>query len=165
MELEDIWLWYCEQRLGQPKERPDIEALEASEVLELLWTLHPLFTARSEAIAATPFSDAFNDEADGALAQMAIANSFKGWDRISAGAWRVLYERLVFCETVIILNQAQGDGFTTRLPAGLDQEDQMRALLLKLLLGEGRSIDRRLLARSPRGRAPSFPASTSLRRQ
>lgn len=165
MELENVWLWYCAERLGQPTEQPAMEPLGPAEVLDLFWTFHAVFRPRHDAIAATPYSEAFDEEADGALAQLAIADSFAGWEAMSAGAWRVLYERFAYSCTVAMANEVEGTEVIASLPVGLDDRSRARALLLRFLLGGGRSIDRRLLARSKPGALPPFPASTPLRRQ
>ena len=164
MELSEIWLWYCSERLGQPSRLPDPVALSPWDGLELFLTFHPMFLARIEAIAATPYLRRFDGEADEGLAQLARFDGFDAWDGMSAGAWRVLYERLAYAEVVALTNEAAGNPVIAHLPAGLDVQSRARALLLQFLLGGARSIDRRLLPRSPRGAAAPLPGSTSLRR-
>lgn len=165
MELEDVWTWYCWQRLGEPVERPQMEPLTPEAGLKLLWEFHPLFTPRMDAIRATAYSDAFDDQADAALAALARDNDLASWNELDAGTWRVLYERLAYSETVMVVNMLAGTPSIGRLPRGLDDASRSRAVLLQFLLGGGRSIDRRLLPRSTAGSAPAFPAVSSLRQQ
>lgn len=165
IERERLWLWYAAERLGQPKKQPPFESMTAGQALELLWQLHPVFTGRSDAIAATPYSADFDAEADAALEALAVTDSFDRWEAISAGAWRVLYERHVYAATVLTASMVRNTGFTEHLPVGLDGKAQGRALFLKLLLGPARTIDRQLLPRSKPEALPAFPADMTLRRQ
>ena len=163
MELKDIWMWYCEQRLGAAELPPPIP-VSPWQAMELFWDMHPMFTARYDAIKAVPYSPAFDEEADGALAQMAITDSFDGWEGLSSGAWRVMSERLQYTEVVILANEVQGSEVIAHLPLGLDRRSRVRALLLMFLLGGGRTIDRRLLPARPDGSLPAFPSTQTLKR-
>jgi hypothetical protein len=96
---------------------------------------------------------------------MAEEDSFAPWDALPAGAWRVLFERFAYCSTVVAVNLAAGRASIDRVPAGLSSQAQARALLLRYLLGPGRTIDRKVLPLSAPGTAPPFPASTPIRRQ
>lgn len=164
MKLSEIWLWYCEQHIPAVA-TPGTEGLSPEKVLEDFWTFHPLFTGRTGVISATPYSTDFDDAADDALAQMALEDSFASWEGISAGTWRVLQERFVYCSTVVAANMAAGKEVIDHLPSGLPPKARARALLLRYLLGHGRTIDRRLLPKAPIGSAPQFPASAPIRRQ
>ena len=165
MDLADIWIWYVAQRLGADPVREDFADIGPWSTLELLWGFHPLFTARWDAIAATPYSTEFDAEADGALARLAIDDATGSWDGLSSGAWRVLQERLAFLEVVVVANEAAGTKVFTEAPRLLDRTKQARTVLLRMLLGPARTIDRRLLPPSAPGAAPPVPATTSLRRQ
>lgn len=164
MKLSEIWIWYCEQRLGSLPKR-GAAALSPDEVLQAFWTVHPHFTGRMDAIKAAPYSTDFDEEADGALSALAATDSFDTWDGLSVGAWRVLYERLAYCEVVVLANVAAGTEVIDHLPPGLNRQSTERALLLRYLLGHGRTIDRRLLPRSQPGKLPPFPVSATFRRQ
>lgn len=164
MELSEIWLWYCEQHIPAIA-MPGAEGLSPEKVLEDFWTFHPLFSGRSDVISATPYSTDFDEAADEALARMAMEDSFASWDGISAGAWRVLHERLVYCSVVVSANLVAGSEVIVHLPSGLSPKVRARALLLRYLLGHGRTIDRRLLPKSLRGSAQPFPVSAPIRRQ
>lgn len=166
MSLSSVWLWYCEQhlsaaQLGAQRTR----ALSPDEVMEAFWTFHPLFIGRLDVIKATPYSKQFDVTADGALGAMAMTDSFASWEEMPAGAWRVLYERFVYCSTVVAANMAAGTPVIDQVPAGLAPEKTARALLLRYLLGHGRTIDRRVLPLSAPGTLPPFPASIPIRRQ
>lgn len=164
MELSQAWVWYCLDRLGT-NELPPPEELGPWQVLELLFDFVPLFHARHQAIAATRYDDAFDEEADGALALVAMSDTFSGWDELTAGAWRVLAERWTYAGTVAAANAAMNNPVIGHLPIGLDRQSRARAVLLQFLLGGARTIDRRLLRPMPDGSLPEFPAATRLRRQ
>ena len=165
MDLSEIWLAYCADRLGPAIEDAEAIAIAPWRGVELLFRWHPLFVDKTDAIAAVPYAQSFDDEADFALVMLARDDAFDAFQTRSAGAWRVLYERLVFAETVLLVNEVRLNAVIGRLPVGLAEEQQSRALGLMFLLGGARTIDRRLLPRSKPGTLPSFPASTSLRLQ
>lgn len=165
MDREIVWLWYVSQKLGKEPSPHDVVPVSPWRAFELLFVFHPLFTPRMPAIAATAFSEEFDDEADTALFSLAAIDNVSEWEKLSSGAWRVLQERLVFVETVALTNAALNEPVFITLPRGLDETASSRTLLLRMLLGPGRTIDRRLLARSTPGTAPTFPAATTLRRQ
>lgn len=165
MELSEIWLWYCGERFPGLEEMPAPEPVAPMDALGLFFDLFPMFTARSSAIRSTRYDPAFDEEADGALAHMARFDSFDGWERMSAGAWRVMNERLLYAATVATANEAAANPVIAHLPAGLDRQSRARALMLMFLLGGARTIDRRLLPAKPDGSLPEFPANTRLRRQ
>jgi hypothetical protein len=166
MDLSGVWLWYCEQHLSPAAIAAQrTEALSAEQVMEHFWTFHPLFSGRLDAIRATPYSTDFDDGADEALAQLAIEDSFAGWDALSAGVWRVLHERFMFCSVVVAANMLEGAATMERIPAGLSSQAAARALLLRWLLGHGRTIDRKVLPPSAPGTVLPFPVSTPIRRQ
>ncbi len=165
MELSGVWLWYCEQHLS-----PDAlaaqrtVALSPDDVMEAFFTFHPLFSGRLDAIRATPYSTDFDESADEALAQMAMSDSFESWEELTAGTWRVLYERFLYCSVVVAANMAAGRTSMDRIPLGLSSQAAPRALLLRYLLGHGRNIDRQVLPQSSPGTAPPFPVSATIRR-
>lgn len=164
MEMSEIWMWYCGE-MFPGREMPAPEPISPWRVVELFFDFHPMFTARFDAIRATRYSTAFDDEADRALMHMARHDTMDGWERMTAGAWRVMYERLAYCEIVALANEAAKKPFIAHLPVGLDRQSQGRALLLMFLLGHGRTIDRRLLPQSPDGSLPAFPSTSLLQRQ
>lgn len=161
MELSKAWIAYCE-----PKVAPDAEAEPFSPdlVMERLWLFNPLFTARFDAITATDFSTVFDEEADGALMDLAWHDRI-AWDGLSVGAWRVLFDRHEYALIVAMANKTAGVAVIAGLPRGLSEEEQSRALLLQFLLGGARTIDRRLLPKSRSGRVPPIPGTTLLRQQ
>ena len=168
MDLRDVAQWYAERRLGRAlssRDAADAVRLTPWQTLEALWVFHPLFTPRWDAIEATPYSETFDAEADEALVLLAKVDSFDHWDGLSAGAWRVLFERLAFLEVVILANEAEGAKVFTGVPRALDQRSRSRMLLLTFLLGPARTIDRGVLPKSDPGKAPKFPSSMPLRRQ
>jgi hypothetical protein len=166
MDLSKLWLWYCEQHLSAADLAAQrTRALSPDEVMECFWTFHPLFTGRMDAIKATPYSTDFDDSADEALGMMAMEDSFALWDALPAGTWRVLYERFSYCSVVVAANMAAGTVSIDRVPAGLSSQATARALLLRYLLGHGRTIDRKVLPPSAPGTAPSYPVSATIRRQ
>ncbi|MFC2254876.1 hypothetical protein ACETRX_35140 [Labrys portucalensis] len=164
MELREIWIAYCEQQLGDRAASAAPVIISPKKAMALLWNFNALFTPRVAAITATAFSTQFDEEADGALAMLARTDSFASWERMSAGAWRVLYERHLYTLVVMDANAALSEPVISRLPSGLTRQSQARALLLQFLLGGARSIDRQLLPLSKPGTLPAFPANTSLRR-
>ncbi|MBB4953994.1 hypothetical protein H4S14_002056 [Agrobacterium vitis] len=164
MELSEIWLWYCGERFPNEEELPPPEPISPFGALELLFDLHPMFTARYDAIKLTPYNTAFDGEADGALAHMARFDSFDAWNTMTAGAWRVMNDRLAYAEAVLCVNEAEGNPVIAHLPIGLDRQSQARALMLMYLLGGARTIDRRLLAARPDGSPPELPSQLPLQR-
>ena len=163
--MNQILISYCEERLGELADPTAVVNFSPDKVLERLWVFLPMFTARNDAIKATVYSEAFDDEADDALARLAKDNGTASWDEMSAGAWRVMQERLAYCLVVINKSKAENVEVMTYLPPGLDRTEQSNALLLMYLLGPARTIDRQLLPLSPPGCPPSFPADTKLRKQ
>lgn len=165
MEFLELVLAYAERHLGRAPEPASAEKVSPAAALELLWEFHPLFTPRMPAIEATPYSTSFDREADNALLRMAETDSFDAWEGLSAGAWRVLQERLTYVETVAVVNEAKGTGVFTSVPSGLARQQKARFVLLLQLLGPGRTVDRQLLSRSKPGSASAFPSGQTLRRQ
>lgn len=164
MELNEIWYWYCEQRFPHEKELPKPEPVAPWDALDLLFDLHPMFTARYDIINSVPYDMVFDGEVDGALCQLAQLNSFDGWDEMSAGAWRVMSERLLWSETVIAVNAAQDKQVIAHLPVGLDRQSSARALMIMYLLGGGRTIDPKMLRERSDSRFPAFPAKRPIRK-
>ncbi len=167
MDLKDVAQWYAERRLGRalgPDDAAEAVRLSPQHALEMLFAFHPLFTPRWDALEATPYSDAFDTEADEALLKLAELDNLDHWDGLSAGAWRVLWERLAFLEVVIIANMVAGTRVLTGVPRSLDERSRSRMLLLTFVLGPARTIDRGVLPRSEPGTALRFPSSTALRR-
>lgn len=157
MDLGKVWMEYCFEAIGRPPKPPALRPLTPWEVVERLFDFHPLFAPRHEEISATPYSTAFDDAADAALLTLARDDDLSSWEALSAGAWRVLMERLVYSEVVAIANVLAGTPVIARLPPGLTRQQEGRALLLQFLLGGGRSIDRKLLPTPAPGAAPAFP--------
>ena len=145
MELRDAWLLYCEQKFPDAEYLPDPEAFSPKETAMLLYEAGYLFTPRMAAINATPYDTLFDEEADGALIWLARFDNFELWDKMSAGGWRVMYERFSYAIVVAGANAAAGTEVMTRLPQGLDHQSQCRAAMLQFLLGGARTIDPRLL--------------------
>lgn len=164
MELSDVWIWYCEERFPNEEDLPKPEPVTPRQALELFFDLHPMFTERNDAIKLVAYNTAFDGEADGALAHLARFDTFDGWNEMSAGAWRVISERLLYAETVAAANEAHGEPVIAHLPVGLDRKSRARALLLMFLLGGARTIDRRLLPERPDGSLPPFPGTLPLRK-
>ncbi|KIC38129.1 hypothetical protein RA27_20370 [Ruegeria sp. ANG-R] len=165
MQLSEVWMSYCADRFPEEKELPPPMPVDPWEALELLFELHPMFTARYDAIKSAPFDRIHDEETDGALCQLAMTDSFAGWDGLSAGGWRVMIERLIWSETVIAANAAQNNPVIAHLPEGLDRMSSAKALLLMYLLGGGRDVDTRTLDARPRGTFPSLPAQRPIRKQ
>ena len=164
MELSEIWIAYCEERFPQGAAFPQPEPVSPTMAAELFFDLHPLFRARMDGFTNVPYNTAFDDEADGALAHMARFDTFERWGELSAGAWRVLYERFVYAQAVVLANEAAKEPVIGHLPVGLDRDAQSKALLLKFLLGGARTIDRELLPPTADGSLPTLPAGTPLRK-
>jgi hypothetical protein len=166
MELHEIWLWYVNEHISELDAKALPVKFTASGTMEKFFDLHPMFTARWDAITAVAFNEAFDDEADGALAECAISDSFAGWEALSAGGWRVLSDRLLYCELVLSVQWArEPETIIDRLPRGLSADRQTKALLLKYLLGHGRTIDRHVLPIKQTNTFPAVPATLTLRRQ
>jgi hypothetical protein len=146
MELSEIWLAYVnEHMVADAGKFPPVE-ITASQTLERLFELHPIFTSRWDAIMSVKYTDAFDEEANNALAHLAMTDSFAAWDELSVGAWRVLVERLQYCEVVLVANMAAApNAVLNHLPIGLTRDQEARALLLRYLLEQGRTIDRQIL--------------------
>lgn len=165
MELGKIWQWYYEQRLPEDAPLPSLMPVTPWQAIGHFFDAMPLFTGRIGAIRSTAYNTAFDDEADGALASLAINDSFAEWDMLSAGAWRVLYERLVYAMVVAAANEAQGNPVIARHPEGFDRQTRSRALLLEFLLGGARTIDPRLLEKHGREGLPDPAALRPIRKQ
>jgi hypothetical protein len=165
MELRDVWYWYCQQRFPEEKELPPPQPVSPWEGLELLFDLHPMFTARSDIVSSVEYDTVFDDEVDGALCKLAVVDDFGSWDEMTAGGWRVMSERLLWSETVIAANAASDVDVIAHLPAGLNRQSSARALMLMYLLGGGRTIDPRVLDKRRDGTFPGFPADRPIRRQ
>ncbi len=165
MKLSEVWLAYCETRFPNEASLPPPEPLAPWDAIELFFDLHPMFTAQYDIINSVPFDTSFDEEADGALCQLAMVDSFDGWDAMSAGAWRVMSERLLWSQTVLAVNAARETEVIAHLPIGLDRQSKARALMLMYLFGGGRSIDSRMLRERPDGRFPGFPADRPIRKQ
>ncbi|NVM42017.1 hypothetical protein HWX16_16940 [Ochrobactrum intermedium] len=166
MELNEVWLVYANKHmLSNAADLPPIE-FTASETLRCFFDVHPMFTGRWDAIMSVSFNAAFEEEADMGLVQLAATNSFKDWERLSAGAWRVINERMMYSEVVLSLTMArEPKSIMDRLPQGLGSDQQTIALLLKYLLGHGRTIDRRVLPVKDRRSLVEFGAMQTLRQQ
>ncbi|MDC7682188.1 hypothetical protein PQU92_02805 [Asticcacaulis sp. BYS171W] len=165
VDLHQIWLGYVNEHMAVGAELSPSLEFTAFDVLERFFELHPLFSPRWEAIMSVVYSDAFDEDADAALITAAKVGSFDNWASLSAGVWRNLTERLLYCE-VVIYSAAAADPFeiTDRLPIGLSHEQQSMSLFLKYFLGHGRSIDRRVLPFKRRRSISFLSPSQSLQR-
>ncbi len=61
-------------------------------------------SAFASTLTAVEYNDAFDDEADAMLLRLAATESAGDWDSANAGAWKVLSERLLYSETVLLLS-------------------------------------------------------------
>ena len=166
MELSEIWLAYVNQHMAADAGKVPPLEFTASQTLERLFDLHPIFTARWDAMMSVKYNDAFDEEADNALANLAMTDSFVAWEQLSAGTWRVLVERLQYCEVVLAANMAVvPNSISNRLPIGLTRDQEARALLLRYLLGQGRTIDRQILPVKERRTFIALSPSQALRSQ
>ena len=147
MDLREAWTLYCEQKFPDPENLPPLDPLSPRETAMLLFENSFLFAARHDRITATPYDKVFDEEADGSLIWLAQFDNFELWDKMSAGGWRVMYERYVYAQVVAMANAAAKEPVMTRIPRGLDPQSQARTVLLQLLLGGARTIDPRLLER------------------
>lgn len=164
-DLKDAWWAYCADRFPDLAEMPDPLPVSPREAAMLLFEAGFMFTARMGAIKATPYSPAFDEEADGALAYLANLDDLDGWDRMSAGAWRVMFERYVYAQVVCGANAVARTPVIAHLPRGLDRQSQSRALLLQFLLGGARTIDPRLLEKHSREGLPGPETLKPIRKQ
>jgi hypothetical protein len=155
MELSRAWIAYCEDRLPNGAGRSI--TLDPEEQLSLLYDHAGLFTPRMPMIRATRFAAAFDDEADRALLELSRHDSFEGFDRMTAGGWRVMYDRFLYACVVLAAVMASGRPVMMTLPDGLDRPVLARAFLLRLLLGPARSIDRAMLPAEDHGTSRTFP--------
>ena len=98
MELSEIWLAYVnEHTVADAGKFPPVE-ITASQTLERLFELHPIFTSRWDAIMSVKYTDAFDEEANNALAHLAMTDSFAAWDELSvAKAARSARVKLAHC--------------------------------------------------------------------
>jgi len=154
MQLDEVWILYCQEHAPGVSEAM---ALTPGDQLALLFDHAPLFTPRMALLRATPYDPAFDLDADGALANLALSDSLAGFDVMPAGGWRVMLERYLFAAITIAAVMASGSPIMMRFPAGLQRQHRARALLLRLLLGPARTIDRTVLPRSAPGTLPPFP--------
>jgi len=166
MELSEVWLQYVNDHLDPAlAKKPPLE-FTAWQTIERFFEIHPMLTARWDALAGTPFNAEFDEVADMALVQVAATDSFASWDNLVVGAWRVISDRLMYCEIVLGVTAArEPKGVMARLPQGLERNRQTKALLLKYLLGHGRTIDRRVLPIEHKRSPQAFPATQTLRKQ
>jgi len=165
MELSRVWVTYCEKRLGPAADKATTVAISPKDTHELLYEWNGLFTRRASTLLEVPYSTEFDDEADAALCEAARVDNFRSWERLSAGAWRNLLERLTYAQGVALTNEMAGTDFIAWLPSGLSRRERSRAVGLQYLLGGARTIDPKWLSDKGRGAQTTFPASTSLRPQ
>ena len=166
MELNEVWLAYVNARIEAESAGLAPVEFTAWSALERFFEFHPMFTARWDAITATPFNADFDEIADRALIHVAATDSFSEWDRLPAGGWRVISDRLMYSSVVLTVMAAKHpDSITDRLPQGLKPEEESKALLLKYLLGHGRSIDRHVLPLKHDRWFGSFPGAQTQRKQ
>lgn len=161
--LRNVWIVYCEERLGRPLDTTQPVAIAPWQGMELLFRFNTMFAARTEMLKSVQFDEAFDAHADGALCQFAKDDAFDGWLKLNAGGWRILYERHLYALTVMAANAAANEPVISHLPEGLDEERQARALWLQFLLGGARRIDRRLVPKAMPGDIPRFPGEASLK--
>lgn len=164
MELSEVWIWYASERLGPRARTAEPRPISPWKGVELMFGWHPVLQPYADFAKAVSYDTSFDEEADNALCGLARSDSFATWNRLTAGAWRVLWERLAYAEAVMLANEVAGERVITHLPRGLDWQSRSRALGLQFLLGGAKTIDRRLLASTAPGALPTLPASTSSRR-
>jgi len=167
MEFNEVWLAYVNQRITEEMASRASLEFRAWGTLERFFEFHPMLTARWNAIAATSFNTDFDEIADRALVQVAATDSFASWDEhLPAGGWRVISDRLLYSQIVLcVMATKEPKAIMDGLPRGLTRDQENNALLLKYLLGHGRSIDRRVLPIRHDLSLGSFPRSQTLRRQ
>ncbi|MBI3771450.1 MAG: hypothetical protein HY272_01905 [Gammaproteobacteria bacterium] len=105
------------------------EYLSWWRVIELLWPLNDMFRARLMDIRKLEYDEAFEEEADSAIAAYVKAPGAGAWSGISAGAWRVLLERHQQRLELAMHNEIEGVRPLTA-PAGLNEADQLIFLML-----------------------------------
>lgn len=101
------------------------------QIAEAQWPMFEVFKAHHAQIASIPYSSAFEDEADQALAFLADGGTWSA-TYPSPGAWRVLHERNLQSLTVAAANEAKGNSEIIPVPASLPSEHYRIAAMLFL---------------------------------
>lgn len=110
----------------------DTQEISWWRVVELLWPLNDMFRARLLDICKLKYDEAFEEEADSAIAAYIKNPGAGAWGGIAPEAWRVLLERHQQMMTLAAYHEAEGDP-RIKIPAGLNETDQLLFLMLVLL--------------------------------
>lgn len=168
MELKHAWMWYCQERFPDPNANPAPEPVSPMQALSLLSDLQPMFTARIDMIEATPYNTAFDNEADNMLLHLARFDDLSAWENGSAGAWRVLTERLRLSVSMLRLDELDGKKVIGQLPSGLDRRSKARAVMLVQLGNRRSDVPPEWLPKQGHEQPaaiPDFPADWPLKKQ
>jgi hypothetical protein len=89
------------------------------QAVEALWPLNERFRPQVHQIRALPYLAAYEDEADAAIAALALNRPGADWSGLSGEAWRVLLERQQQILTVAVANEVAGNTKFMSIPSGL----------------------------------------------
>ncbi|MEO0496298.1 MAG: hypothetical protein AAF141_02860 [Pseudomonadota bacterium] len=158
------WLVYLQEALATD-EQPEFFPVAPELALKLLFAeIHP-FSRLSNDVKSVPYDRHFDDDADLAIATIAMNDDFSSISSSSLQVQRVVYERYVYALTVIAANWHEGTASIAHLPEGLSDHQRVVAILLLFLLNGAREIDRRLLPSPSDGSPPALPSGWPTTRQ
>lgn len=132
MEEVDLFRAFIEKELGEPLDSQEPRYLSGWEVVEALWPLNEVFRPHLAQVRSLPYDAAFESEADAAIKDTTMAAWPPQWEDLSAGVWRVLFERHIQAILVAATNEAAGNPLMP-VPARLPETALTGAAMIFLM--------------------------------
>ncbi|HSI41803.1 MAG TPA: hypothetical protein VLA00_14765 [Xanthobacteraceae bacterium] len=155
-----LWSTYLDAHAAADA-APAVDFPSNTVLLEYVWGFLESWRDRLPIVEATPYGEAYEEEADAALTALAITGTTSSWVAASAGVWRVLFARATWAVAALTLEDAGGGVVKIPLPTGATREVRATAALLALLGGPSRDVPSVWRTRSPseilQALPPEFP--------
>jgi hypothetical protein len=135
----ELWAEYLNRHYPvEGAEPPEMERPPPGAILELIWPLLDVFRPYLAVLDETPYSEAFEKQADEALAFIALGGELSFWSKLPSGTLAVLWDRASWSVSALIIEDAAGTDFTIPLPRHARPGLRAIAAFLFLLAGPGR---------------------------
>jgi hypothetical protein len=135
----ELWAEYLNRNFPvEGAEPPEMERPSPGAILELVWPLLDVFRPYLAILDQTPYSEAFEKEADEALAFIALGGELSFWGELPSGTLAVLWDRASWSVAALVIEDAAGSKFTIPLPRQAPPGVRAKAAFLFLLAGPGK---------------------------
>lgn len=130
MAVNEEFYAYLHHVLGEQREHEPMDDFTPDEVLEWVWPLNDILLPHRAAIGGVAYTDAGEQECDGAMMALALRPNAETLRPLSPAGWRVLNNRHVGFIALAAANKAAGRLVFVSLPRRLPAEGRLPCMLL-----------------------------------